>query len=117
MVDHPRLPLRPRRLAVHAGIGGAARGEDQGVKYCVPRTQRSAISALRASSTRYGSCGAVRCRAGVVTSAGVWYGPGFAKQRFAKCYALHRARDTKSARPLLPLFAGGVARVAGGLAF
>jgi hypothetical protein len=29
--------------------------------------------------------------------AGVWYGPGSAKQRFAKCYALHRARDTRAA--------------------
>src|ERR1700754_860833 len=42
------------------------------------------------------SCGAVRCRAGAVTHAGVWYGPGSAKQRFAKSYALHRARDTTS---------------------
>ncbi|QOZ26121.1 hypothetical protein XH93_22865 [Bradyrhizobium sp. CCBAU 51753] len=24
MVDHPRLALRPRRLAVHPGIGGTA---------------------------------------------------------------------------------------------
>ena len=38
---------------------------------------------------------AVRCRAGAVQSAGVWYGPGSAKQRFAKGYALHRARDTR----------------------
>jgi hypothetical protein len=27
---------------------------------------------------------AVRCRAGAVTNAGVWYGPGSAKQRFAR---------------------------------
>src|SRR5436305_13341093 len=35
--------------------------------------------------------GVVRCRAGAVTSAGVWYGPGSAKQAEE---ALHRARDT-----------------------
>jgi hypothetical protein len=39
--------------------------------------------------------GAVRCRAGAVQSTGVWYGPGSAKQRFAKGYAPHRARDTR----------------------
>src|SRR3954465_668840 len=30
---------------------------------------------------------AVRCRAGAVTSAGVWYGPGAAKQREERCIA------------------------------
>src|SRR3954451_13581968 len=30
------------------------------------------------------SCGAVRCRAGAVTSAGVWYGPGSA-ERHEEC--------------------------------
>jgi hypothetical protein len=40
------------------------------------------------------SCGAVRCGAGAVTNAGVWYGPDSAMRRFAKGYALHRARDT-----------------------
>jgi hypothetical protein len=51
----------------------------------VPRTQRSAPP-LR---------GVVRCRAGAVPSAGVWYGPGSAKHHAAKSGALHRARDTK----------------------
>src|SRR5207237_10013016 len=40
----------------------------------VPRTQRSAPP-LR---------GVVRCRAGAVAKAGVWYGPGSAKQRSAR---------------------------------
>src|SRR4051794_13995861 len=38
--------------------------------------------------------GVVRRRAGAVTNTGVWYDPGSAKQRFAKSYALHRARET-----------------------
>src|SRR5258707_6913409 len=40
----------------------------------VPRTQRSASSA-------------VRCRAGAVTNGGVWYGPGSAEQREERCTA------------------------------
>jgi hypothetical protein len=31
--------------------------------------------------------GVVRCRAGAVTDAGVWYGPGSAKQREERCIA------------------------------
>jgi hypothetical protein len=38
----------------------------------------------------------VRARAGAVQNTGVWYGPGSAKQRFAKSYAPHRVRDTRS---------------------
>jgi hypothetical protein len=30
---------------------------------------------------------AVRCRAGAVQSAGIWYGPGSAKQREERCIA------------------------------
>src|ERR1700754_4406680 len=41
MVDHPRLPLRPRRLAVHAGTGGAAGGADQGILGVVPAKART----------------------------------------------------------------------------
>src|ERR1700754_610054 len=40
--------------------------------------------------------GAVRCRAGAVTDAGAWDGPGSAKHHAAKSGALHRARDTES---------------------
>ena len=46
-------------------------------------------------SAAWSTCGTLRCRAGAVTNAGVWYGPGSAKQRFAKSCALHRARDTR----------------------
>ena len=35
-------------------------------------------------SAAWSTCGTVRCRAGAVPSAGVWYGPGSAKQRFAR---------------------------------
>jgi hypothetical protein len=42
----------------------------------------------------WSTCGTVRRRAGAVTNAGVWYGPGSAKQPLRKSYALHRARDT-----------------------
>src|SRR5947199_112903 len=46
-------------------------------------------------SVEHSSCGAVRCRAGAVTNAGAWYDRGSAKQRFAKGYALHRAREPR----------------------
>ena len=41
------------------------------------------------------TCGAVRCRAGVVTSAGVWYGPGSAER--------HEECRTASGTPVSPL--------------
>jgi hypothetical protein len=58
----------------------------------VPRTLRSAISAF----TRvFDALWPVRCRAGVVTNTGVWYGPGSAK-RHEECRI---ASGTRAVQP------------------
>src|SRR5205085_6808937 len=81
-----------RRTASESAAPGVGRGISAWLNPC-PGRCRAPDAAQHAVLH-----GVVRRRAGAVTHAGVWYGPGSAKQRSAKGYALHRARDTRAAR-------------------
>src|SRR6187549_1218347 len=94
MVDHARLAIRPRRLAVHAGTGGTARGAAEAGLTRVPdAVQRSPGDAKHRP---------VRCSAepGPTHFPLRYMGPGSAAQRFT----LRRVRGTRFSHTLLHHF-------------